>query len=160
MCVFFSLSSAGKKSSRLLSPSTSLSSSLSLPINPHLPLSHTHLDLELRVLVARVLPRLREQPVVPVDVVRVEAQVALFDVLLDRVARLLGRDLHLGARLLRDLADEVVGAVGVLEGDVVPPGDGLALLLDEEAEVGGGALALFVVFCFVLFRRRREMGRG
>lgn len=33
--------------------------------------------------VVGVLPRLRQQPVVPVDVVGVEAQVALLDVLLD-----------------------------------------------------------------------------
>ena len=147
MCVLsFALFSGEKKNCTALSPSLSLPFlSLSPLLNPptqtqtqHPP----HLDLELRVLVARVLPRLRQQPVVPVDVVRVEPQVALLDVLLDRVARLLGRDLHLGARLLGDLADEVEGAVGVLQGDVVPPGDGLALLLDEDAEVGGGALAL------------------
>lgn len=42
-----------------------------------------HRRVTLCVLVVRVLPRLRQQPVIPVDVVGVEAQSALLDVLLD-----------------------------------------------------------------------------
>ena len=137
MCVCFAFSSAGKKVAAL-----SLSLSLSLSPPPPNPFSSNHLDLELRVLMRRVLPRLREQAVVPVDVVRVEPEVALFDVLLDRVAFFGRSDLHLRAGLLGDLADEIEGSVGVFERDVVPPGDGLALVLDEDAEVGRGALAL------------------
>lgn len=104
------------------------------------------------MLVRRVLPRLRQEPVVPVDVVRVEAQVSLLDVLLDWVARLLGRDLHLGRGLLGDLADEVERPVGVAERDVVPPGDGFpALLLDEEAVLGRGAGALAFFFNYYFY---------
>ena len=115
VCVLFALFSGEKVASGPLS----LSPFFSLSARP--PFPSPYLDLELGVFMRRVLPRLRQQSVVPVDVVRVEPQVPLLDVLLDRVARLGRRDLHLGARLLRDLADEVERAVVVLEGDIVPP---------------------------------------
>eukprot|EP00955_Chlamydomonas_euryale_P108729 365870-Chlamydomonas_euryale.AAC.11 len=47
--------------------------------------------VQLSVFVARVLPGLWQQAVVPVDVVRVEAQLALLDVLLDGSADLILR---------------------------------------------------------------------
>ena len=49
------------------------------------------LDLELRVLVCRVLPGLGQQAVVPVDVVGVKTELALLDVLLNGVANLILR---------------------------------------------------------------------
>jgi hypothetical protein len=42
-----------------------------------------HIDLQLRVDVVGILPGLWQQAIVPVDVVRVEAQVALLHILLD-----------------------------------------------------------------------------
>jgi hypothetical protein len=65
----------------------------------------------LGVLVAGVLPGLGQQAVVPVDVVGVEAQLALLGVLLDGGAGLVSGDLHLGGRLLGDLAHKVQEAV-------------------------------------------------
>ena len=154
VCVFCSLQ-RGKKEKKENENKSNSNSSLSLSLS-------SHLDLQLRVLVRRVLPRLRQHPVVPVDVVRVEPQVALLDVLLDRVARLGRRDLHLGRGFFRDLADEVERAVGVAEGDVVPPGDGLGagLLLGEDAEVGGGAGALWGKGRKGERERERERERG
>mmetsp|Transcript_1280 Transcript_1280/g.3721 ORF Transcript_1280/g.3721 Transcript_1280/m.3721 type:complete len:271 (+) Transcript_1280:107-919(+) len=93
-------------------------------------------DLAVLVDVARVLPGLREQAVVPVDVVRVEPQVTLLDVLLDRGGLLVGRHLHLRGGLLRDLAHEVEGPLAALERDVVPRGHHLARrVLEEDPEV-------------------------
>ncbi len=47
--------------------------------------ANAHEDVAgLLIAVPRVLPGLRQQPVVPVDVVRVEPELALFDVLLNR----------------------------------------------------------------------------
>jgi len=40
--------------------------------------------IDISVVVAGVLPGLWKQPIVPVDIVRVESELALFDVLLDR----------------------------------------------------------------------------
>lgn len=48
----------------------------------------THSSIGVPVGVCRVLPRLGEQAIVPVDVVGVEAQLALLDVLLDGGSRL------------------------------------------------------------------------
>jgi hypothetical protein len=94
------------------------------------------------VLVAGVLPGLGEHAVVPVDVVGVEPDLALLGVLLDGVAHLVGGQLHLGGRLLGDLAHEVEEAVAQVEGDVVPGGHGGALLLHPDAVLQslGGAL--------------------
>ena len=94
------------------------------------------------VLVVGVLPGLGQHAVVPVDVVGVEADGALLDVLLDRVAHLLGGQLHRGGGLLGDLADTVEEAVAGEQGDVVPGGDRGGALLVEDAVLQrlGGAL--------------------
>merc|ERR1712078_76930 len=92
-------------------------------------------DLQVGVLHAGVLPGLRDEAVVPVDVVRVEPELALLGVLLDGVLGLVRRHLHLGRGLLGDLADEVDGAVRVLERDVVPRGDVLPAVGELHAEV-------------------------
>mmetsp|Transcript_7213 Transcript_7213/g.18344 ORF Transcript_7213/g.18344 Transcript_7213/m.18344 type:complete len:350 (-) Transcript_7213:688-1737(-) len=87
--------------------------------------------------VGGVLPGLREAAVVEREVAALElAQLALLRVLLDRVGRLVGRDLELLARPLGDLAHEVVQLhvlharqVRRAEGDVVPQRDRLLVLL-------------------------------
>mmetsp|Transcript_7177 Transcript_7177/g.13208 ORF Transcript_7177/g.13208 Transcript_7177/m.13208 type:complete len:282 (-) Transcript_7177:362-1207(-) len=94
-------------------------------------------DLAVLVNVSRILPRLWEQTVVPVDVVRVEPQVTLLNVLLDRGQVLVSRDFHLSARLLWNLADEVEGAVASsLEWNVMPRGHAVSTaVLEEDAKV-------------------------
>ena len=86
---------------------------------------------------ARVLPPPNEKPnSLPVDVVRVEAELALLRVLLDGRVGLVRRALHLGARLLGDLAHKVEQAVAAgIQRDVVPRRHGRAARLEEDAVV-------------------------
>ena len=58
------------------------------------------------------------------------------------MARTYGGTLHLGGGLLGDLAHEVVGSVASIEGDLVPGGDGLALVVEEHPELQAGILTL------------------
>ena len=81
-------------------------------------------------------------PDVPVvgEAVADKAQLASFDVLLDRVEQLLLGDLHLGvgpARHLDDHVEDTVGLVGK-EGDVVEGRDDGLILLDVDAMVYRG----------------------
>jgi hypothetical protein len=85
--------------------------------------------------VVGVLPCLRKHPVVPIDVVRVEPELALFGILLDRVRNLIGSHLHLGRGLLGDLADKMEGAVFGVEGNIMPSRDGGALGVVENTEL-------------------------
>lgn len=87
------------------------------------------------VLVGGILPGLGQHAVVPVDVVRVEPDLALLGVLLDGVARLISGQLHLGGGLLGDLADKVEEAVAGVQGDVMPGGHQCAVLVLENAEL-------------------------
>lgn len=65
------------------------------------------------VLDARVFPGLGEHAIVKGEGAVLEvAKLALLHVLLDGVVWLLGRHLHLGARALGDLVDEVKRALG------------------------------------------------
>lgn len=57
-------------------------------VAPQLHPSMTHRSIALGVCLARVLPCLGQHPIVPVDVVGVEAQLALLGVLLDGVQQL------------------------------------------------------------------------
>lgn len=82
-----------------------------------------------------VFPSLRKHTIVPVNVVRIEPELALLGILLDRVGNLISSHLHLGGRFLGDLADKVEGTVAGVEGDVVPCGDGSTLGVVEDAEL-------------------------
>lgn len=62
-------------------------------------------------------------------------RLALLGVLLDRIARLVGGALHLSLRLLGDLAEEVVCAVGVLEVNTMPGAHIGAVLGEKKAVV-------------------------
>jgi len=66
-----------------------------------------------------------------------KAQLALLDVLLDRVEGLLLGDLHLGVGPAGDLDNHVENAVALVgeEGNVVEGGDDVAILLDKDAVV-------------------------
>lgn len=91
---------------------------------------------------------LREGAVVPdVAVVREavahKTQAALLDVLLDRVERLLLRDLHLRVRPARDLDDHVQDPVVLVreERDVMEGRDDRAIMFDEHPMVCDGAVS-------------------
>mmetsp|Transcript_26791 Transcript_26791/g.58382 ORF Transcript_26791/g.58382 Transcript_26791/m.58382 type:complete len:309 (+) Transcript_26791:69-995(+) len=101
--------------------------------------------LNLVVLVGGVLPGQGEHAVVPVDVVGVVTELALLHVLLDGGALLVGGNLHLGLGLLGDLDDGVKGAIVVVQGDIVPRGDGLLALGEEDAVLGGRERALLLL---------------
>lgn len=91
----------------------------------------------------------RQKDSLPVDVVRVEAELALLDVLLDGRVGLVRRALHLGARLLGDLAHKVDEAVARVERDVVPRRHGRAGRLEKHAVVERVLGALFCLFRLV-----------
>mmetsp|Transcript_25678 Transcript_25678/g.70613 ORF Transcript_25678/g.70613 Transcript_25678/m.70613 type:complete len:292 (+) Transcript_25678:104-979(+) len=101
-------------------------------------------DLQLRVLVDRVFPRLGEHAVVPEDGPVVVAQLALLHVLLDGILWLLGVHLHLMRRHLGDLDDHVEEPLlGRVQRDVVPWRDLLAVDVPEaEPELRGPSLAV------------------
>lgn len=91
-----------------------------------------------------VFPCLRNETVVPVDVVWVEPQFTFFNVLFDWGSWLFGGGFHFGGSFLGDFADKVVDAFASQERDVVPWGDEDTLLVEEDAEVCGvwGALCI------------------
>mmetsp|Transcript_35954 Transcript_35954/g.80036 ORF Transcript_35954/g.80036 Transcript_35954/m.80036 type:complete len:256 (+) Transcript_35954:737-1504(+) len=103
--------------------------------------------VELGVLVGGVLPGLGQQAIVPVDVVGVEAQLALLHVLLDGGADLVSGNLHLCGSLLGNLADVVQQAITSVQGDLVPRRHQLLTLLEEQAVLQGvlGPLLLSLV---------------
>mmetsp|Transcript_2249 Transcript_2249/g.3412 ORF Transcript_2249/g.3412 Transcript_2249/m.3412 type:complete len:256 (-) Transcript_2249:192-959(-) len=79
-----------------------------------------------------ILPSLGEHSVVPVNVIRVKAELALLDILLNGGARLLGSNLHLGGGLTGNLANVVQRAIVVEEGDLMPWGNDLLSLLEKQ----------------------------
>jgi hypothetical protein len=89
-----------------------------------------------------VFPSLGESTVVP-DVAMVGeaipdvSQFTLFDILLDRIKRLLFGDLHLGVCPARDLDDHVEDAIVLVceERDVVEGGDNLAVVLCKDSVI-------------------------
>ena len=93
----------------------------------------------------RVFPGLRKHAIVPVDVVRIEPELALLGILLDRVGNLISSQLHLGGRLLGDLAYKVESAIFSVKGDVMPGRDGGALGVLEDAELKGVSRTLYSV---------------
>jgi hypothetical protein len=80
----------------------------------------TYPGLELPVHVPRILPRLRQHPIVPVDIIRIVPQLALLRVLLDRITNLVHRQLHLRRRLLGNLAQKVEHPVPSIQRHIVP----------------------------------------
>lgn len=80
-----------------------------------------------------VLPCLGKHAVVPVNVVRVEAQLALLGILLDGVGDLVSGQLHLGGGLLGDLADKVQEAISSVERHIMPCGHDSSLCVLEDA---------------------------
>mmetsp|Transcript_5954 Transcript_5954/g.11491 ORF Transcript_5954/g.11491 Transcript_5954/m.11491 type:complete len:302 (-) Transcript_5954:72-977(-) len=102
--------------------------------------------LQLRVLCLRVLPGLRNHAVVPEDVERIVPELPLLHVLLDGVALLLRRHLHLRARVLGDFNHRVHDALVFVRPRVnpVPGGDGLSVLEKKHPVLLGGEFALLL----------------
>jgi hypothetical protein len=109
-----------------------------------------------------ILPRLGKAAVIPEDRAVVVSELALLDVLSDRVGGLLGGDFHFGLGVLGDLDDGVV-VLARLQGDVVPGGDGLLAILEEKAIVdcaritgnrGGDSSTHYVAASFIIDKNK------
>lgn len=102
----------------------------------------SYLRVDAWVLVLGVLPSLGKEAVVPVNVHGIVPQLALFDVLFDGIAPLLGGHLKLGRSLLGNLRHKGEGAVSRVERDAVPGRRLIAVALEEDAVLGGVGRAL------------------
>ena len=89
-----------------------------------------------------VLPCLWQASVVPKNGTVIISELALLDILSDGVGLFLGRYFHLSLGVLRDLVDEVEKISGGLQWDVVPWGDGLAVVGEEYTEISRAGLPL------------------